>query len=133
MMPTFKRFVAAKSKILENIGFWFRNRPLLGISPGEKQSTLTADFFADSRRCASSVNKTLHSFESLSVHVTTGFVLKVAELEDTGQHISSLPSHGMGTDDESTAYVNPRPPINPLLVFCFFHKPQRRVIITGWL
>lgn len=59
-------FVAAKSKILEKIGFWFRKRPLLGISPGEKQSTFTPDFLADSRRWASRVKNTLHSFESLS-------------------------------------------------------------------
>lgn len=59
--------VAAKSKILEKIGFWLRNRPLLGISPGEKQSTWTPDLLADSRRCASSVKKTLHSLESLSL------------------------------------------------------------------
>lgn len=58
--------VAAKSKILEKMGFWLRNRPLLGISPGEKQSTWTPDLLADSRRCASSVKKTLHSLESLS-------------------------------------------------------------------
>lgn len=58
--------VAAKSKILENIGFWLRKRPLLGINPGEKQSTFTPDFLAASRRWASSVKNTLHSFESLS-------------------------------------------------------------------
>lgn len=58
--------VAAKSKILEKIGFWLRNSPLLGIRPGEKQSTFTLDLLAESRRCASSVKRTLHSFESLS-------------------------------------------------------------------
>lgn len=66
MVLALMRLVAAKSKILEKIGFWLRNSPLLGINPGEKQSTLTADRLAESRRCASRVNKTLQSFESLS-------------------------------------------------------------------
>lgn len=70
---TLRKLVAAKSNILENMGFWFRKSPLLGIRPGEKQSTITLDFLADSRRWASTVNSTLHSFESLSAPEQTFF------------------------------------------------------------